>query len=117
MEFDYLFEHHNKCKNHGHYEHDSHRNDQYDYVGRRSEYNSRKHHLSYFLLNKIWTNPKLRLLAIILAISITLIVIVLVVALVPLLFKLVDFILSNGIQGVYDVVSNFIEKLWKGTGK
>ncbi|MHC1703934.1 MAG: hypothetical protein AB9846_08500 [Tenuifilaceae bacterium] len=35
---------------------------------------------------------------------------------IPLLIKLFDFIIQNGIQGLMNKVLEFVEKLWKGTG-
>ena len=117
MGFDDLFENHDKHRNHGSYGNNRAHHDDYDYARRNSDYNHRKHQLSYYLLNKIWSNRKLRVAFIILAIILVLIVILLVIALIPLLFKLIDYILQNGVQGIFNSITSFIEKLWKGSGK
>jgi hypothetical protein len=117
MGFDDLFENHEKHRSHGGYGSHSQHRDDYDYSGRHKDYSHHKHQLSFYLINKIWTNPKLRIVFLILAIILLLIIILLVIALLPLVYKLVDYILQNGVQGIYNSVMGFIEKLWKGAGK
>lgn len=117
MGFDDLFDNHDKHRKHGYYGGHNHHHDSYDYAGRGAEYHRGKHQMSYFLINKIWNNRKLRIAFVILAIIIVLAVILLVVAIVPILVKLVDYILQNGLQSIFDGVISFIEKLWKGAGK
>lgn len=116
MGFDDLFKNHDKHRNHGSYGNIGRHHDDYDYASRSSEYYLRKHQFSYFLLNKIWSNKKLRVAVVVLAIIIVLIVILLIVALIPLIFKLVDYIMQNGVEGIISSITSFIEKLWKGTG-
>jgi uncharacterized membrane protein len=60
------------------------------------------------LLNKLRSNPKLKMLLIIAAILIITVVIAIVILLFPLLLKLFNYLSENGIQGVLDTI-------WKGT--
>lgn len=117
MGFDDLFENHDKHRNHGSYGSNGHHHDDNSYVRRSSDNNYGKHNLSQYLLNKIWSNKKLRVAFVILAIILLLVLILIIVALIPLLIKLVDYVTQNGIQGVVDKVTGFINTLWKGTGK
>ena len=116
MGFDDLFENHDKHRNHGSYGSNGHHHDDNSYVRRSSDNSYGQHHLSQYLLNKIWSNKKLRVLFVILVTVLVLILIFIIVALLPLLIKLVDYITQNGIQGVVDKVISFINSLWKGTG-
>lgn len=117
MGFDELFEHHDKHRDHGSYGRYSHHHDDYDYAGRNSEYYLRKRQFSFFLLNKIWSNKKLRIVVVVFAVILILILILLIIALIPLLFKLLDYIMQNGVQGIISSITAFLEKLWNGTGK
>jgi uncharacterized membrane protein len=60
------------------------------------------------LLNKLRSNPKLKMLLIIAAILIIVVVTSIVILLFPLLLKLFNYITENGIQGILDTI-------WKGT--
>jgi hypothetical protein len=40
-----------------------------------------------------------------------------IIALLPLLIQLFNYITQNGVQGVFDAVTGFLDKLWKGSGK
>jgi hypothetical protein len=60
------------------------------------------------LLNKLRSNPKLKMILVFAAILIIVAVVAVVILLFPLLLKLFSYISENGIQGVLD-------KLWKGT--
>lgn len=117
MGHDDLFEYHDKHRKHGGYGYNSHHRDNYDYVGRYSEYMHKKNQYGYYYLNKIWSNKKLRTIFVILAIILVFIVVVLIVALIPLILKLVKYITQNGLQGVFDSITSFLNKLWQGTRK
>lgn len=110
MGFDDLFEHQDKHRHHGGYD-----------VGAYDRRNSVHRHstgsIIFLLLNKIWSNKKLRVAFIIAAITLVLLIILLIVALIPLVFKLIDYITHNGIQGIVDSLTSFINKIWKGAGK
>jgi hypothetical protein len=59
-------------------------------------------------LNKIRNNPKMKRLIIAILLFLALVIIVLAVLLWPLVVKLFDFLMQNGVQGLLDTI-------WKGT--
>jgi hypothetical protein len=69
------------------------------------------------LLEKIKNDKKLKRLAIMAAILILVIVVALIIVLMPLIIKLIDFIGQNGLQGVFDSISSFMDKILKGSAK
>jgi hypothetical protein len=68
------------------------------------------------ILEKIRSNNKLKLFVIVAAILILTILIGLIIILFPLLTKLVNYITQNGLQGVVDNITGFLDKIWKGSG-
>lgn len=116
MGLDDLFENHDKHRRqHGYSEHEHHNG--YNYAGRHADYKHQQHQYLNYFLSKIWSNRKLRLLAILFAFIVIVLVLLLIAALIPLLHKLLDFVMRNGVQGVLDFITSFIDNLWKGTGK
>jgi hypothetical protein len=116
MEFDDIFE--SKRKYHGgygqskyyeqnRYQHDSHpayhRND------------SRQKWLIFLL--KYRTNRTIRIFTKIAALVVIAIILLLVVVLFPLIMKAAYYVSQNGLQGVLDSITVFLDKLWKGFGK
>lgn len=110
MGLDDLFEQQDLHRHHGGYRAGSN-------VRRDSTNGHNKQDLIYLLLNKIWSNKKLRVLFIVLAIALLLLAILLIVSLIPLILKLIDYVAQNGIQGIVDSIISFINKIWKGAGK
>jgi hypothetical protein len=119
MEIDDFIEY--KHRHHGNYrEHGN--DDDHDY----SRYSNEQHHpergnFGHFklinILDNIRSNKKLRLLVVIAGIVILLIAIVLIVALLPLIIRLFNYISQNGLQSIFDGITGFLDKLWKGSGK
>jgi len=72
--------------------------------------------LEYFL-EKLRTNRKLKGLVIVAFLVILAIVIALIAIFLPLILKLLNYISQNGVQGILDNVTGFLDKLWKGSGK
>ncbi len=70
----------------------------------------------YFLEN-LKNNRKLKGLIIFAVVVILAIVIALIAILLPLILKLLNYISQNGVQGLLDYATEFIDKLWKGSGK
>jgi len=79
------------------------------------EYNS--NYKMRFILEKIRNNKNLKLFLITLAIVLLTIIIVLILILWPLLVKLFDYISQNGIQGILEFLTEFLNKLWQGSAK
>jgi hypothetical protein len=69
----------------------------------------------HYILQKIRSNRKLRLLVISGGILVLIIVIVLIITLLPLLGKLINYITLNGLQGIINEITGFIDKIMKGT--
>jgi hypothetical protein len=122
MGFDDIFENRNKQHGNyrGHHSHDDNRyNDGHGYSQHRQHpypgYNDHDKWLT--VLSKIRGNKKLQLILVIAVIVILVVTIGLVIALFPLIIKLINHISQIGLQGVFDSVTAFIDKLWKGSGK
>jgi hypothetical protein len=103
MGFEDLFEdkhnHHNRSHN-SYYRDDYHQQSHND---RRQHYDVKQ-----VLLNKLQSNPKLKSLIIVVSIVVVIIVILLIALLFPLIVKLFNYLVENGLQGV-------IDSIWKGT--
>jgi hypothetical protein len=97
----------NKYRHHEQEYHDDH----HSYQGFVRSYN-----LSY-ILDKIRCNRKLKILVGIIGIILFIIILALLIIIIPLIIKLINFISQNGILGVVDNISGFLDKIWKGTGK
>jgi hypothetical protein len=67
------------------------------------------------LLEKIRSDKKLKIIAISAGILILAIIIVLIIVLFPLIIKLINYITQNGLQGVVNSITGFIDKILKGT--
>jgi uncharacterized membrane protein SpoIIM required for sporulation len=116
MDFDDLFE--NKRRNHGNYRvRSDHDYEEYSDNSHHS-YSGYSHHQRLLnILQTIRSNNKLKLLALLAGIFILIVSIVVIIVLLPLIIKLFNYILQNGLQGVYNEITGFIEKIWKGPGK
>jgi hypothetical protein len=60
------------------------------------------------VINSIANNPKVKLMLILAAIIIIAIVVFVIILLFPLIIKLFNYIVENGLQGILDTI-------WKGT--
>lgn len=116
MGFDDIFE--NK---HGHYgnnrpyrNHDDNKFES-DYYPSYSGY--REHTKWLGIIKKILSNRKLKILVILAGTVFLVIAIVLIVLLVPVIIKLYNYILQNGLQGLFNGISDFLDKIWKGSPK
>jgi len=67
------------------------------------------------ILEKIKGNKKVRVFVIWAAILLLAITIVLIIALLPLIVKLFNFVTQNGVQGVINEITGFIDKIMNGT--
>jgi hypothetical protein len=117
MGYDDLFEHHEKVG----YRRDisKRHNDHYreSYSGRYHESFPGKQHYAFYIINRIWSNRKLRFLFVISAIILVVLIVLVLFALVPLVVRIYDAVIQNGLQGIFDSVTGFVEKLWSGAGK
>lgn len=115
MGFDDFFE--SKQKHHGTYREKRFHNVpgySHDY---RQSYQGHRDHLNWFsILEKIRSNKKLKLFIILAGIFIITIVIAIIIVLYPLIIKLFNYVDQNGLQGLLDSITSFLDKMWKGTG-
>jgi hypothetical protein len=69
------------------------------------------------LLEKIRSDKKLRIIAVTAGILFLTIVVVLIIVLFPQLIKLINYIAQNGLQGVINTITGFLDKILNGTSK
>ncbi len=114
MEFDEILN--NRQKNHGNYNkeryHDSHRDNQYSH---HSDYENRDFSKYLAIFNKIKRNKKIRNLLIIGVIIFLFLLTGLFIILFPQFIRLFNFISENGLQGVVTSVTDFLNKIIKGS--
>jgi uncharacterized membrane protein len=67
------------------------------------------------ILEKIRSDKRLKLLVVLSGLVILTIIIFLVIVLHPLFLKLINYITQNGLQGVLNEITGFLDKLLKGT--
>jgi uncharacterized protein YqhQ len=67
------------------------------------------------ILEKIKGNNKLKMFVILAGILVLIIAVILIIVLMPFITKLLNTISQTGIQGIFDSITGFIDKLWKGT--
>jgi uncharacterized membrane protein len=122
MGFDDFFE--DKRKHHGNYrergyhgEHDDHEDNRYSYEQHYPAHRNEGHLQLFAILNKIRNNRKLKIIVIMAVIVLLIIAVALITALLPLIIKLFNYISQNGIQSIFDSITGFLDKLWKGSGK
>ena len=66
------------------------------------------------ILEKIRSNRKMKLFVVSAGILILTIVIVLIIVLFPIIVKLINNITQNGLQGILDEITGFLDKILKG---
>jgi type IV secretory pathway component VirB8 len=84
---------------------------------RDSHHNNHGHFNWLNILDKIRSNKKLKWFIIIAGILVLVIGIALIIVLLPLIVKLFNYIIQNGLQEVFNDITGFLEKIWKGSGK
>ncbi len=114
MEFDEILN--NRQKRHGKYNkeryHESHRYNQYSH---HSDYENRGYSKYLDIFNKIKENKKIRNLLIIGVIIFLFLLTGLIIILFPQFIRLFNFISENGLQGVVTSVTDFLNKIIKGS--
>jgi hypothetical protein len=115
MELDDIFE--NKRKYHvryrqsGHYEKNRYHGDSYTTFHRNNSDNK-----WLFYLLKYRTNKTIRIFTKIAAVAVFTLIMLVIIALFPLIMKLAYYISQNGLQGIADSITVFLDSLWKGFG-
>jgi hypothetical protein len=88
---------------------------EYSY-NQRSPFNGYRNKASWQnLLDKIRSDKKFKLLVISAGFLLLILVVVLIIVLFPLIIKLINYIAQNGLQGVINSITGFLDKILKGT--
>ena len=102
--------HHNYSE-HGHSDHrSSSLNEFYGYQGHH------EHNKWLTIIERLRENRKLKFLVIAGGTIVLLIVLALILLFLPLIVKLFNYVMQNGVQGILDSITGFVDKLWKGSG-
>jgi hypothetical protein len=114
MEFDEILN--NRQKRQGNYNkeryYDSHRNDQYSHHSG----NENRDYFRYIdIFNKIKENKKIRNLVILGVIIFLFLLIGLIIILFPQLINLINYISENGLQGIVNTITDFLNNILKGS--
>ncbi len=113
MGFEDFFE--NNRNKQGHYDKHDYRSGHRD---SQSSYNEKESLIDWrTILMKIRMDKKLKMLVILAALVILAVVLVLIVVLMPVLMQLFDYISQNGLQGLVDYITAFLDKVLKGSQK
>jgi hypothetical protein len=98
----------------------SHKN-MYEYKQHDHRGYERNHHggdlnkiIINFLIRKLKNNKKLLVLLILAVVIVITVAIFLLISLFPVIYKIMAYIKTNGVNGVVDFINNFLEKLWPG---
>jgi hypothetical protein len=99
-----------------HHEYGRGYNARFDYDRQRSynHHSGAKSQYAYYLLQKVWSNRKLRILLFLAAIVLVVIIILVIIFGLKLIGSLTEVIRTEGLKGITDIVKNFIDKLWTG---
>ncbi|MCX6306474.1 MAG: hypothetical protein NT040_16040 [Bacteroidetes bacterium] len=116
MGFDDFFEgnsrHRDNYRGHGYQEHS-----RYEYGSHDREHGREGLMQWQAVLDRIKASKKLKMVVIAAGVAVLLTTTILVIVLFPLIIQLVEYISRNGLQGILDGATGFIDKLWKGSGK
>jgi hypothetical protein len=99
----------------------------YHFNNYRKNYNQDyDHHHSYvynppskinyagYILKKIWSDRKLRILLFVSLVVIKAVIVLLILLVIPVIGDLSDYIKQEGLQGIIGTVAGLIDKLWNG---
>lgn len=75
------------------------------------------HNKWLFILLKYRTSRTIRIFTKIAAVAVIAIIVLVIVVLFPMIMKLALYISQNGLQGVVDSITVFLDKLWEVLGK
>jgi hypothetical protein len=116
MEFDDVYERRQKMWKREHYYDEDYHNDENRYPLIHPDKPGRQHY-AIFIINKIWKNRSLRLPLILLSGVLLAVIILVLVALFPLFTNLYDSLKQDGLKGIAEAITGFVDKLWNGSGK
>lgn len=102
-----------KQKHHGNYEQQKH---EHNLMYSHDRDHGHKGNLQLSgILEKLRGNRSLRILVILGGIFTITIAIVLIVVFLPFIMKLIHYVGQNGLQGLVEYITVFLDKLWKGS--
>jgi hypothetical protein len=102
---------------HGNYNKSNyHDEDRYSHESYQSRDRFQGHFDWQNMLDKFRNNKKLKGFIIIAGILVLVIGVALIIVLLPLIVKLFNYISQNGLQGVFNDITAFLDKIWKGSG-
>lgn len=112
MGFDEIYRHKKKYTEH-------YRDNQYydDYTEHYPHNMPGREHYLMFIINKIWSNRKLRLLFVIFVLIVVILIIIAVIMIIPLIFKVLNAVTQSGLKGIAESITGFIDKIWNGSAK
>jgi type IV secretory pathway component VirB8 len=96
------------------YEYDRHNHHGYEGHGNHYDFEYR---IKNYFLNKLRNNKKLLLIPVIAIVIIIAVAIFLLIMLLPAISKVIEYINTNGIKGIADTATQFLEGIWAGKGK
>jgi hypothetical protein len=69
------------------------------------------------ILEKVKKNNKLKVIVLLAGILVIGIAVLLIIVFFPLIIKLFDYVSQNGLQGILDSITGFLDKIMKGSAK
>jgi len=116
MNFEEILE--NKNKHQGSYRKQIYHEDHKQQGSRHQQYAGHSSQMKLMeLLDKLRHSKKLRIAVALAAVFVLLVSIGLIVLLFPLLVKLYDYVVQNGLQGLITSVTAFLDTILKGSSK
>jgi hypothetical protein len=77
-------------------------------------YRPSKYHYAGYLLKKIWSDRKLRLLLILSFVVIKILIILALVFILPAIGDFTDIVSQKGLKGIFELALTFLATLWNG---
>ena len=116
MGFDEFFE--NKRKYQGNYREQNYHDDDGYSNDTPLSYKRNEDQVNWLnILEKIKGNRKLKVFVILAVTVILAIAVLLIIVFMPFIIRLFNYIGQNGLQGVFDAITSFLDKILKGSGK
>lgn len=108
MDFEDIFvnknRHHSNYKMRKHYDNDTN----YPYTAKQEKFNP------FELLGSIRRSKKLKIIILAILAVVAVIIIGLILLLLPLITKIVNYIIQNGVSGVFELIVDYLNTFWHG---
>ena len=115
MSFDDFFKNKNKYQE-NYSEHTYSDANRYSYGSKHSDHVYNKQLIWLKIKQNIMNNKKQKYIVLLSGIFV-LVIAVLIVVLLPFIVKLFNYFTQNGLQGILDLLTVFLDKIWKGSVK